>query len=87
MQVNLVNKIYKISRRRRRSYILIAFRLLASRGVLHPYYTEKGTVVKSLSAFFLHFFVIVSGLLQGRAFSPKCDRAIGRRVPWKYAVS
>ena len=23
---------------------------------LHPYYTEKGTFVKSLSAFFLHFF-------------------------------
>ena len=55
----------------------------------HPYYTEKGTFVKSLSAFFLHFFfvLIISASLQYRAFSSKRGRAIGRRVPWKYAVS
>ena len=29
---------------------------------LHPYYTEKGTFVKSLSAFFLHLFSLSSSL-------------------------
>ena len=55
----------------------------------HPYYTEKGTFVKSLSAFFLHFFfvLIISASLQYRAFSSKRGRAIGRRVPWKDAAS
>ena len=28
----------------------------------HPYYTEKGTFVKSLGAFFLHFFSLLSAL-------------------------